>query len=194
MSGNTTSAGLHVGQTHLSTAAHSLLPIPSFLLGVFIGTLLMHPDAIHGLTNVSALVAAMLTIGVACSYFAWRDWFSILVLSSAMGIMNTSITRVGKQSVSLGFVTGDLNYLGQHLAMGFKRKPAGEMQGPWVTHGMRAALLAGIWTAFFVGAVLGGAAAARLASWTLCCRLCVGSFCSHGLRRRAHLHQTPSKC
>jgi uncharacterized membrane protein YoaK (UPF0700 family) len=127
----------------------------------------MHSDAVHGLSKVSALVAAMLTIGVAASYFAWRDWFSILVLSAAMGIMNTSITRVGKQSVSLGFVTGDLNYLGQHLAMGVKRKPVGEMQGPWDTHWVRAALLAGIWTAFFVGAVLGAAVAARLASWTL---------------------------
>ena len=84
-----------------------------------------------------------------------------------MGIMNTSITHVGGQAVSLGFVTGDLNYLGQHLAMGIKRVPVRQLQGPWDTHWMRAALLAGIWTAFFMGAVLGAAFAARLATWTL---------------------------
>ena len=167
MSGNTTSAGLHVGKDRLAAAAHSLFPIPFFVLGIFVGTLLMHTDRHHGLTRLSALVAAMLTSGTVVAFFAWPGWVSILVLSAAMGIMNTSITHVGGQAVSLGFVTGDLNYLGQHLAMGIKRAPVRQLQGPWDTHWMRAALLAGIWTAFFMGAVLGAALAARLASWSL---------------------------
>ena len=167
MSGNTTSAGLHVGKANLAAAAYGLLPIPFFVLGIFVGTLLMDADRHHGLTRLSILVAAMLTVGVVAAFFAWPGWVSILVLSTAMGIMNTSITHVGGQAVSLGFVTGDLNYLGQHLAMGIKRAPVRQLQGPWDTHWMRAALLAGIWTAFFMGAVLGAALAARLANWTL---------------------------
>jgi len=118
MSGNTTSAGLHVEQSNLAAAEHSLLPIPFFVLGIFVGTLLIRPEPHHSLTRLSLLVATMLTVGVAASYFAWPGWASILVLNTAMGIMNTSITHVGGQSASLGFVTGNLNNLGQHLAMG----------------------------------------------------------------------------
>src|ERR1700693_3452685 len=56
--------------------------------------------------------------------------------------MNTSITRIGGPTVSLGFVTGDLKNLGQHLAMGLKRAPVRQTQGQWDTdcilHGSRA--------------------------------------------------------
>jgi uncharacterized membrane protein YoaK (UPF0700 family) len=88
-------------------------------------------------------------------------------ISTAMGILNTSITHVGVQSVSLVFVTGDLNNLGRHLAMGIRRVPVKQMQGSWDTHWLRAAMMAGIWTAFFLGAILGAALAARLAIWSL---------------------------
>ena len=103
MSGNTTSAGLHVEQSNLAAAEHSLLPIPFFVLGIFVGTLLIRPEPHHSLTRLSLLVATMLTVGVAASYFAWPGWASILVLNTAMGIMNTSITHVGGESASLGF-------------------------------------------------------------------------------------------
>jgi uncharacterized membrane protein YoaK (UPF0700 family) len=118
MSGNTTSAGLHIGQSNLAATEHSLLPIPFFVLGIFVGTLLIRPEPHQSLTRLSLLVATMLTVGEAASYFARPDWAGILVLSTAMGIMNTAITHVGGQSVGLVFVTGNLNKLGQHLAMG----------------------------------------------------------------------------
>src|SRR6266853_5262115 len=107
MGGNTTSAGLHIGQPNLPAAEHSLLPIPFFVLGTFVGTLVIRPEPHHSLTRLSQLVATMLTVGVPASYFAWPGWASILVLSTAMGIMNTPIIHVGGQSASLGFVTGN---------------------------------------------------------------------------------------
>src|ERR1700674_2156323 len=167
MSGNTTSAGLQIGQSNLAAAEHSLLRIPFFVLGIFVGKLLIRPEPHHSLTRLSLMVATMLTVGVAASYFAWPGWAGILVLSTAMGVMNTSITHVGGQSVSLGFVTGNLNNLGQHLAMGIKRAPVGHVQGSWDTYWLRDAVLAGIRSAFLFGAVLGAAFAARLANWTL---------------------------
>jgi uncharacterized membrane protein YoaK (UPF0700 family) len=167
MSGNTTSAGLHFGQANLAAAGHGLLPIPFFVLGILVGTLLIQTEPQFSLTGLSLLVAAMLTMGVAGSHFAWPGWASILVLSTAMGIMNTTITHVGGQSVSLGFVTGNLNSLGQHLAMGIKRAPLQNAQGSWDTHWLRATVLAAIWSAFFLGAALGAELAARSANWTL---------------------------
>jgi uncharacterized membrane protein YoaK (UPF0700 family) len=167
MKGNTTSAGSHIGQADLAAAEHSLLPMPFFVLGIFVGTLLVDADRLHRLTRLSVLAAAMLTAGIVAAHFAWPGWVSILVLSTAMGIMNTSITHVGGQSVSLGFATGDLNNLGRHLAMGIRRAPVRQIQGSWDTHWLGAGLLAGIWTAFFWGAVLGAALAARLDIWSL---------------------------
>jgi uncharacterized membrane protein YoaK (UPF0700 family) len=167
MSGNTTSAGFHAGQAKLAAASHSALPIPFFVLGIFVGTLLVKADPHHELPRLSALVAAMLVVVTAVPFFAWPGWLSIMILSTAMGIMNTSITRVGGQSVSLGFVTGDLNGMAQHLAMGITQAPVAQAQGSWDTHWRRAALLAGVWATFLVGAVLGSALASRLAVWTL---------------------------
>jgi uncharacterized membrane protein YoaK (UPF0700 family) len=169
MTGNTTSAGLFAGQHNWRRAGHSLLPIPCFLVGIMLGTLLTrsgdHRD--RGLARVSALVAAMLGVATAAAYLAWPAWLGVVILSIAMGLMNTSIVRVGTQAVSLGFMTGDLNSMAQHLALGMKRAPVPEAQGAWDTHWWRAALLAGLWTTFLCGAVLGTVLALRFAFWTL---------------------------
>jgi len=167
MSGNTTSAGLHAGHAKLALAGHSLLPIPFFVLGIFIGTLLVLANPHRELPRHSFLVAALLTFDVAVIYFGWPGWLSITVLSTAMGLMNTSVTHVGGQAVSLGFVTGDLNNFAQRLAMGIRQDPVPQMQGSWDNHWWRAALLAGIWTAFLIGAALGAALASRFTMWAL---------------------------
>jgi uncharacterized membrane protein YoaK (UPF0700 family) len=167
MSGNTTSAGLHAGHAKFALAAHSLLPIPFFVLGIFIGTLLVLAKLNHVSPSHSFFVAALLMVDIAAIYVGWPGWLCIIVLSTAMGIMNTSITHVGGQAVNLGFVTGDLNNFAQHLAMGIRRDPVPQMQGSWDNHWWRAALLAGIWTAFLIGAALGAALASRFTMWAL---------------------------
>ena len=167
MTGNTTSAGVHAGQFNLAAARHSLLPIPLFVLGILAGTLLTHGDRRRALPRLSALVAAMLTVGVAAAYFAWPEPLSIVILSFAMGMMNTAILQVGGQTVGIGYMTGDLNNLAQHVAMGIKSAPVAEAQGSWDTHWRRASLLTGLWIAFLSGAVLGAALGSRLAVWTL---------------------------
>ncbi len=111
MTGNTTTGGLNAGQANLGAAGHSLLPIPFFLLGILSGTLVVRVDQRRALRRLSVLVAAMLALGAARAYFAWPGWLGIMLLSSAMGLLNTSVTQVGGQAVSLGFMTGDLNNL-----------------------------------------------------------------------------------
>ena len=168
MSGNTTQTGLQLGQGQLATAGHDLLPLPLFVVGVFVGTLLLHSSRLHPLRWLFGLVAALLAVGMAAGYRGTLPgWFSIVILSLAMGLMNTTVTRVGEQSVSLGYVTGSLNNLAQHLALAVKRMPVPLAQGAWDTHGRRAALLAGVWIAFLIGALLAGTATARFAAGTL---------------------------
>jgi hypothetical protein len=114
---------LHAGHAKLALTGHSLLPIPFFVLGIFIGTLLVLANPHRELPRHSFLVAALLTFDIAVIYFGWPGWLSITVLSTAMGLMNTSITHVGGQAVNLGFVTGDLNNFAQRLAMGTRQDP-----------------------------------------------------------------------
>lgn len=167
MTGNTTSGGAHVGQGNLGAAGHSLLPIPFFMVGIVAGTLLVHSDRQGALHRISVAVALMLALGVARAYLAGPGWLGIVFLSSAMGLLNTSVTQVGGQPVSLGFMTGDLNNLAQHVANGILGAPVERAQDERDTHWRRAALLSSLWIFFLGGAILGAAFASRLAVWTL---------------------------
>jgi uncharacterized membrane protein YoaK (UPF0700 family) len=168
MSGNTTLGGLQAGQASFAEAGHDLLPVPFFVVGVFLGTFLLHSSVRQQLPLLLALAAALLTLDMAAVCLRLvPTWVNIMTLSLAMGIMNTTISRVGGQSVSLGYVSGDLNNLGQRLALGVKDVPVSNARGSWDTHWWRAALLAGVWTAFLIGAALAGALTSRLADWTL---------------------------
>jgi len=73
----------------------------------------------------------------------------------------------GRTDSGIGYMTGDLNNLAQHIALGIKSAPVAEARGPWDTHWRRASLLGGLWIAFLSGAVLGAAFGSRLAVWTL---------------------------
>jgi uncharacterized membrane protein YoaK (UPF0700 family) len=167
MSGNTTTGGARAGQLKLAAAGHDLLPIPFFVLGILVGTLMPRSDPRRPLLRLALLISAMLSLGALATYLAWPQWSSIALLSTAMGVLNTCITRVGGQNVSLGFVTGDLNNFAQHVALGIKRTPIADPRDASDTRWRRAAVLGSIWSAFLVGAVLGSALVPRLATWTL---------------------------
>jgi uncharacterized membrane protein YoaK (UPF0700 family) len=168
MSGNTTQTGLRAGQGRLAEAGLHLLPIPLFVIGIFVGTFLLHPGLRQPLRRLGGLVAALLAASfAAASRSPLLGWLSIILLSLAMGVMNTMMTHAGGQSVSLSFATGDLNNLGRHLALAARRVPVSDSQGAWDTHGWCAALLAGVWTSFLLGALLAGAAIGRFGNWIL---------------------------
>jgi uncharacterized membrane protein YoaK (UPF0700 family) len=167
MSGNTTTGGARAGQFKLGAAGHDLLPIPFFVLGIVVGTLMPRSDQRRPLLRLALLMSAMLSMGALANYLAWPQWSSIALLSTAMGVLNTCITRVGGQNVSLGYVTGDLNNFAQHVALGIKRTPIPDPRDASDTRWRRATVLASVWSAFLAGAVLGSAMVPRLAAWTL---------------------------
>jgi uncharacterized membrane protein YoaK (UPF0700 family) len=168
MSGNTTESGLHAGLGRLADAGHYMLPIPIFVIGVALGTLLLHGTLRQPLRWICALVAALLVISLLGATRAFLPaWFCVVCLSLAMGTMNTTVTQIGSQAVSLGFVTGDLNNIGRHLALALRRLPVADSQGAWDTHLRRAVLLASIWAAFFCGAIIAGAAMPRFGAMVL---------------------------
>lgn len=169
MSGNTTQTGLMVGQFNWLVAARDFLPIPFFVLGVFAGTLIGESGSGRRPPWRLLLVTVMglLALAIAVTALEPIDEVSIALASVAMGIMNTTITRLGGQPVSLGYVTGSLNNVGRSLALSWKRAPVPNAEGPQDTHLRRAAVLASLWLSFLVGAMLGSAATFRLQIWTL---------------------------
>ena len=110
----------------------------------------------------------MLLLGIATvALTPGAAWLGIIALSLAMGIMNTSVTSVGPQKINLGYVSGTLNSLARHLALAAKRMPLLDATCPQDTHARRAALLAGIWTAFVFGALLAGIVTPRYSALSL---------------------------
>jgi uncharacterized membrane protein YoaK (UPF0700 family) len=168
MSGNTTQAGVQIGQGSFADAGLDLLPILFFVVGAFIGTIIIHSSLRQRLSWLFGMVAALLAVVMVTVHTSPQSgWFRIMTLSLSMGIMTTTVTHVGEQSVSLGYVTSVVRNLGQHLALAIKRVPLADAQGSWDSHGRRAALLAGLWTAFLGGALLAAIATPPFAAWAL---------------------------
>jgi uncharacterized membrane protein YoaK (UPF0700 family) len=168
MSGNSTQTGLQTGQGNWEQAGHNFLPIMAFVLGVFLGTLMLHSGLRWATRSLLFVSAFLLTLTFIIAYAnVVSSWLAIVLLSVAMGMTNTTVSRVGTQSVSLGYVTGGLNNLAQHIALAIKRLPVPQAKGLWDTHGFRIALLSGIWLAFVMGALLSSALAPSLGTAAL---------------------------
>jgi uncharacterized membrane protein YoaK (UPF0700 family) len=168
MSGNTTQTGYEIGQGKFGAALYSALAIVFFVGGSFAGALLAHSSVRRIRRLVFAVVAAFLTLIVCFAQLGFlSDWVNIAIISLAMGAMNTALSGVGAQSVSLTFVTGTLSRLGMQLALAVKRAPLPNTQGASDTHARRALLLAAIWAGFLSGALLSGAATPRFGVWAL---------------------------
>ena len=168
MSGNTTQTGYQTAERAFGPASLSALAILMFLVGSFAGTLLVQAAGRLARRAVFGVVAAALAEVVGLMHFGFLSvGFGITIVSAAMGVMNSALSRVGAQSVSLTFVTGTLSRVGSHLALAAKRAPLADAQGPWDTHLRRALMLLRVWTGFFAGAVLSGAATPRYGAWVL---------------------------
>jgi uncharacterized membrane protein YoaK (UPF0700 family) len=164
MSGNTTQTGLQLGQAHFATALHDFLPIPPFVIGVFLGTLLLQSLWSRREAWLFLAVAGLLVLAAIWNALDKQAlWQQIVMLSLAMGLMNTSISKVGRQSISLGYVTGTLNNMAQQFALGLKTIYLSKFQSFWNDHLRRASFLGSIWLAFLIGALIATIASSQLA-------------------------------
>ena len=168
MSGNTTQTGYRIGQGDLAAALPSAVAIVFFVGGSFAGSFLAHSTARRPRRLIFGSVTALLALIIGFTQFGFLSaGVHIAVVSFAMGVMNLALTRVGKQRVSLAFVTGTLHGLGEHLALAVMHAPLADSQGSWDTHNRRAGMLASIWAGFFAGAILSGAATPQFGAWVL---------------------------
>jgi uncharacterized membrane protein YoaK (UPF0700 family) len=168
MSGNTTQTGYQTAEGAFGPASLSALAILFFVVGSFAGTLLMQFAGRWARPAVFGVVAAVLATIIGFTLLRLLSAAVHVATSSfAMGVMNTALSRVGAQPVSLTFVTGALSRIGSSLALALRRAPLPDAQGPWDTHLRRAMLLGRIWAGFLAGALLSGAATPRYGAWVL---------------------------
>jgi uncharacterized membrane protein YoaK (UPF0700 family) len=69
-----------------------------------------------------------------------------------MGVLNTTVSHVGGQSVNLG-----LSNIGQHLARLARRMPLIDSRTEWDTRGVGVSTLLAVWGSFLIGAAFAGA-------------------------------------
>lgn len=165
MSGNTTQSGVDVGLGQVGLALPALTAIASFVLGVFVGSLL---EGAGGLRRRYLSVVVLLGIATGLGVLGGKNAIpSIAMLGFGMGMMNTVVSHAGGQHVNIGFVSGTLNSLATHLAQAARRAPLTGSLGAWDRHITRAALLALVWLAFFCGAAADALLESRLGPWVL---------------------------
>jgi uncharacterized membrane protein YoaK (UPF0700 family) len=168
MSGNTTQTGAHIGQGHFVTAVPSALAIMFFVIGNFAGASLTHSGLRRPRPALLGVVASLLAVIIGfTSLGSLNAEVAIAVVALAMGMMNTTLSQVGGETVSLTFVTGDLARIARHLAMAVMRAPVQGARGSWDTHLYRALIVARVWGGFLTGALLSGAATPRFGVWVL---------------------------
>jgi len=167
MSGNTTQTSFSVAQANFNSMFLVALTIFSFVCGIFFGTLFSDRKSCKGITMPYAVAGSLLLVYILCTSIFSSIYFSMIVLSFAMGYMNTAVTTVGKQAVNSDFVTGTLTNFARHLAFWANKIPIADAQGKWDTHKRRALQLLVLWCAFLSGALLGAIALSHLKTNTL---------------------------
>ena len=168
MSGNTTTSGLLIGQGAFAAALPALVAILGFLCGVFCGAAVAIAQPVRAQQMVFALAAMLIALHWAANA-TWRldELIGIVMLSVAMGALNTSVSRIGVEPVNIGYVSGTLNRMADHAARAVARQPLADAQTPGDTHMRRALLLGGVWSAFFGGAILSSAGNSRFGDASL---------------------------
>jgi uncharacterized membrane protein YoaK (UPF0700 family) len=162
MSGNTTMTGLRIGQNNFHAALPFAIAVLSFVTGSFLGSLLSQSRLRSSHRVIFGVIAGLLATVAALEWHGHgNEVAGIALLSLAMGMLNSALSKVGAESVSLTFVTGTLNRIGSHLAAAAGRKPLPEGHGAGDSHLTRARIDASVWSGFLVGAGLSGIAASH---------------------------------
>lgn len=155
MSGNTTFAGTHLGHDQFGVAIRSLVAIVFFVLGSVLGSLIMGSKIRRPHRVIFAIVAFLLAIVSALmAVHSVLATVAVGILSFGTGMVNPTLSKIGSESVSLTFMTGNLNRIGGHLASVVRRDPIVDPEMPKSSHLKRAGIELSIWLSFVSGAIL----------------------------------------
>jgi uncharacterized membrane protein YoaK (UPF0700 family) len=156
MSGNTTMAGVRIGQGNLLAALSPAIAVLSFFAGSFAANLITHSQLRHARSVLCGVIIALLVISSGLGNDGIWKTIQIAVLALGIGMVNPALSQIGAEAVSITFMTGNVGRIASHLALALKGSPVPGSEGPWDTHLYRAGLVARLWASFFGGAILSG--------------------------------------
>ena len=168
MSGNSTFASVRLGQGAFHAALPAAVAVLFFVAGSTLGALLMRSKLPHthrlSFASIGLLIAvvSVLTRGESAHIM-----LAVALLSLGMGMVNALLPRIGAESVSLTFMTGNLNRIGGHLAGAICRESLADARTPNESHLTRARVELSVWLSFVSGAVLAGVFVSTLRTWVL---------------------------
>lgn len=124
MSGNTAFLGASFGQGNWLAGMPSLVAIPIFVVGLFLGYFLMASiPTPRQCARVLVVEAALLTIfwgmlffGAAKEFGSWLYYLTITPPILAMGLQNTTLRQVGRSVFPSTYVTGVLDTFAKSVA------------------------------------------------------------------------------
>jgi uncharacterized membrane protein YoaK (UPF0700 family) len=160
MSGNSVAAAAYTGQGHWRQALFRASPIPAFVCGAAIGTAVMETLKARSMRSPAAALLSLEAMLLVCLLLWGRPHVpagatipQAALLALAMGMQNAALRHVGPQSVRTTFVSGVLTDFAAQTVQGLFKQGADR-------HSARAhaRLLAGLWVAYTLGAVVGGVA------------------------------------
>jgi len=166
MSGNTTHTGVLLGRRQLVAAMPFLIAIVFFVGGSFVGVWLNHWAVRRPRPLLFTAVATLLGSMIVSMQYSIHPRIWIAMLALAMGMMNTTLSQIESESVSLTFVTGNLSRIGRHLALALKSALVEDADSSHA-HLRHAFLLSSVWLAVLSGAVLSGTAVVYFPQWML---------------------------
>lgn len=182
MSGNSVGLGVALGQGDWLEAVHRVTPILAYVPAVALAAVVVEVGRRRHLRRTAALVlsaeaaALVAAIGVGSQELVGGRfdtetggiyYLVAALLAGAMGLQSASLRRVAGHTVRTNFVTGVLTNLAETGVVGlFERRDVRRGLGSGPSPCGRAALLAGIWAIYLVGAVAGAELDGR---WQLRC-------------------------
>jgi uncharacterized membrane protein YoaK (UPF0700 family) len=194
MSGNTTGAGVQLGQHAGAEACRLAFPIPLFVIGVVVGAALTEGLARRGRRSTFAAVlgveAVLLGLFMVWGHTVLTDgvlrrdsgviYYSLAALPAlAMGMQNAALRRVGGVTTRTTFVTGTLSSAGEEFTTflfwlrdhcagrSLRRRMLVLRLSVRQASWNRVLVLFSIWGSYFGGAVLGTAAKLQWELWCL---------------------------
>jgi uncharacterized membrane protein YoaK (UPF0700 family) len=168
MSGNTAAQGVFFGQGQWWLAWPHLVAVPIFLLGLFLGYLLMEraptPRQCAGVLVLEAglLFVFFILLLMGADYRVENPWTFLTAVPPliAMGIQNATLRGLKLSAFPSTYVTGVLDTVGRTFAIAGKAEERAEN----ALMARRAAL---VWTSYALGAIAGSAIFLGIGKWVV---------------------------
>ncbi|PTX93112.1 hypothetical protein DB345_15900 [Spartobacteria bacterium LR76] len=170
MSGNTAAQGVFFGQGQWWLAWPHLVAVPIFLLGLFLGYLLMEraptPRQCAGVLVLEAglLFLFFILLLLGADYRVENPWTFLTAVPPliAMGIQNATLRGLKLSAFPSTYVTGVLDTVGRTFAKAIAGKAEERAENALMAR--RAAL---VWTSYALGAIAGSAIFFGIGKWVV---------------------------